>query len=340
LTNDTGVAACLAAWRRAGHGGGDGAADPRHVTVLKDRGHSNVYRLEGAGPEGTSVVAKHCSYSSAQIETAIYRDILPGIGVPALRFHGRVEDETAGDREAGNRDGRYSRLCWMFIEDAGDQPYAGHLEEHRTLAGRWLGQLHAAASRLAAPASLPQRGPSWYLAELRSVVESIRGSMSNPGLGEDDRRTLNAILRQCDVLEARWNRVVRFCEDIPPTLVHGGLAAKNTRVRAGAMGMAMFALDWETAHWGSPAIDLAPNSLHPDLAAWRSAVRHDFVYPETASRMAEAGRIFRVIVSMGWEKGRLAGTWPVRAMWHMNSYHKVLADCIESARREEACRPA
>jgi aminoglycoside phosphotransferase (APT) family kinase protein len=289
-----------------------------------------VYRIEGAGPEGTAIIAKHCSSASARIESSVYRDILPRLGVPALGFHGCVGDEN----------GEAAKSCWMFIEDAGDEAYSRDLEQHRVLAGQWLGQLHAAASRLDLTACLTQRGPAWYLAELRSVVESIRASLSNPALSEDDLRALHAILRHCDVLESRWHRIVRLCEGVPSTLVHGDLAGKNTRVRASGAGMAIFALDWETAHWGSPAIDLAQSALRPDLEAWRSAMRHAAVTGETVSRLAEAGRIFRLIVSMSWETARLAGVWPVRAMWHMNSYHAVLADCIQSARWEEAWRPA
>jgi hypothetical protein len=204
--------------------------------------------------------------------------------------------------------------------------------------------VHAAASRLG-PARLPERGPDWYLAELRSVAESFRRSFGNPALSEDERRTLHAVLRQCDVLESRWDGIARLCEGVPPTLVHGDLAPKNTRVRASAAGMALFALDWETASWGSPAIDLAQNenALRPDLAAWRSAVRHafvSFVSDETVSRVAEAGRVFRLIVSMSWEKGNLAGAWPARAVRHLKTYHAVLAECIQSARWEETWRPA
>ena len=104
--------------------------------------------------------------------------------------------------------------------------------------------------------------------------------------------------------------------------------------------MALFALDWETAGWGTPAIDLAHNALRPDLAAWHSAMRHASLRAETVSRLAAAGRIFRVIVSMSWETGNLAGGWPARAVRHMQSYHAVLADCIQSAHWEEACRRA
>src|SRR6266699_416784 len=147
----------VAAWLKAGERIGLRSARPERVTVLKGRGHSIVYRLEGAGPRGSAVIAKHCSREAARIESAVYRDILPRLGVLALEFHGCI-------REDGER-------YWLFIEDAGEDKYSYRSEQHRALAGQWLGRVHAAASRLGAPACLPERGPAWYLRELRLLVD-------------------------------------------------------------------------------------------------------------------------------------------------------------------------
>src|SRR5437879_10946644 len=160
---------------------------PGEVTVLKDRGHSVVYRLDGAGPGGTGVIAKQCWPDGAEVESAVYRDVLACLGLPALHFYGRIEDD-------GQMDGARH---WLFMEDAGEERYSYSSEEHRFLAGRWLGMTHYGAARLAAPPCLPKRGPDWYLGELRSLDESLDRSLANPALNHEDLRILEAILRQC-----------------------------------------------------------------------------------------------------------------------------------------------
>ncbi|HXJ40812.1 MAG TPA: phosphotransferase [Bryobacteraceae bacterium] len=293
---------------------------PESVTVLKGRGHSMVYRLAGAGPAGSSMIAKYCTQEAAEIESAVYRDILPKMRLPTLHFRGWIKDDVDVKR------------CWLFIEDAGDAQYSCDSVAHRALAGQWLGVIHSSTGRLPAPSSLPERGPDWYVEELRSLRRDIYRSFANPGLRDDDLCTLKAVLRQCCLLESNWHHIARLCEGMPRTLVHGDLARKNTRIRCSPQGQYIVALDWETAGWGVPAIDLAQftaGSITPDLAAYASAVQPAFD-EQIVLRMAELGRIFRLIVAMSWEKDCLAGAWPARAMRHMKLYLADLAVAMEA----------
>ena len=294
---------------------------PRRIAVLKDRGHSAVYRLSGAGPRRAAVIAKCCTPEDARIESAVYQDILPGLRLPALEFYGWFSD-------SGGR-------CWLFLDDAGDQKYSCFSGRHRTLAGRWLGAVHSCAAHLAAPPSLPERGQAWYLGELRLLREHIHGSLSNPALHEDELQTLKAVLEQCRLLESCWNGLTRLCERIPRTLVHGDLSPKNTRIRSSRDGDELVAIDWETAGWGVPAIDLASGrgfSLIPDLRDYLSALQPGFADAEAVALMAEIGQIFRLIVAMNWETGRLAGRWPARAVRRMRFYQAALADTLRASR--------
>ena len=258
------------AWRKVApdHGA------PDRITKLKETRRSRVYRLHGAGPGGAPVIAKLGTLAGAAIERTIYEDVLPTLPVTALRLYGLLED---GARQ------------WLFLEDSGDQRYSYNLEEHRAIAGRWFGSMHSSAARRAAPACLPERGPSYYLEALRSSRETICHSFANPFLHPDDRLALEALLKLYDVIESHWAEVVRLCDPMPRTLVHGDMSAKNARVRTRPAGNILVIFDWDGAGWGVPAVDLA---LDPDVGG----TKKDFVEgdeaaaPDRGAQVAAAGR--------------------------------------------------
>ena len=194
--------------------------------------------------------------------------------------------------------------------------------------------MHSSAARRAAPACLPEREPSYYLEALRSSRETICHSFANPFLHPDDRLALEALLKLYDVIESHWAEVVRLCDPMPRMLVHGDMSAKNARVRTRPAGNILVIFDWDRAGWGVPAVDLAQftaESLSPDLAAYSSAMQPD--WPDAASlvRMAELGRIFRLIVATDWESQRLAGSWLERPMRNLRMYQAAMADAIRAA---------
>jgi hypothetical protein len=68
-----------------------------------------VYRLTGVGPDGSDVIAKRYECATASTEWAIYQDVLPYLPVSTLRYYGRVADDDP-------------QFCWLFLEDAGEEP--------------------------------------------------------------------------------------------------------------------------------------------------------------------------------------------------------------------------
>jgi hypothetical protein len=147
-----------------------GLAEPRGVELLKGKketARKRAYRLAGAGPGGSAVIAKRGPTARALIEQAIYEEVLPLLPLAALRCYGLVE-ETDG------------QLAWPFLEDAGEEGYSASLPEHHRLAARWLGLLHTTAARVAPASRLPDRGPAHYLGEARSARDRIRGNLATP----------------------------------------------------------------------------------------------------------------------------------------------------------------
>ena len=287
------------------------------VEELRITEKSWVYRLNGVSPRGSSVIAKRRNAVDAAAEAEIYERVLPRLPLPRLRYYGRHRDE----------DG----YPWILLEDAGDREYLPLRSEHRAMAARWLGALHASGADDGLKPLLRSRGPRYYAMELRDGRHRVHAGLSNPALGSEDRAVLQALLEQCDVLESRWQELVRSCERFPATLVHGDFVAKNVRLMDREGSEVMIALDWELAGWGPPAPDLAGLGLHDGgeaMRAYRDVVSDrwpDFSL-EDVQRCAAIGLILRLVAAVSWASSGLAYEWVRRPMSELHLYRGWLAE--------------
>jgi hypothetical protein len=277
-----------------------GRIELQGIEILKEREKSGVYRIVGAGPGGSAVIAKQCWYKSALIERTIYEAVLPYLPLPCLHFYGFVQS----DDDWG----------WLFVEDAGGEEYSPQIEEHRLLAARWLGIMHTAAARLAATSELPDRGPYYYLARLQLVHGVIQQVLANVALNTDNRIILESIASQCDLLITHWGQIEQMCNAIPRTVVHGDFAGKNLRVRTSPSGIVLLAFDWEIAGWGLPTVDLATAdlaryagdsaafSISPEIGVYQSIVSQFWTQlgAHDMRVLANLGIIFRQIDAIKW----------------------------------------
>jgi aminoglycoside phosphotransferase (APT) family kinase protein len=311
--------AALRAWRMIRPGG----AEPAGIAILRKSEKSSVYRLDGIGPGGSSLVAKRCRIETALIERLVYEDVLPCLPITTLTFHGCV-----GDNESH----------WLFVEYAGGVRFSAGNEAHRALASRWLALMHTAATRLPLADALPDRGPGHYVEQLRCARETIRRNLENPALRSSDRGVLESIVAQCDALESRWCEVEARCAGLPRTLVHGDFRPKNVYIRAEQVGMRLFAIDWEMAGWGVPAVDLAsargPRVELIDVPTYMSVARESWRTLDAASlrTLLAVGLLFRRLDAINWDAVRLATPWPQRAMEAMRVYRAELAGFVGMAR--------
>jgi hypothetical protein len=293
-------------------------AEPERIEILREgrkkKWKSTVYRLEGVGPAGSAVIAKRCRQATAVVERTIYEEILPHLPLTVLRYYGFVE-----------QDGQF---CWLFIEDAGDMKYSPLIAEHRAVAAQWLGLMHTSASRLAAEAHLPDRGPGHYLESLQSARDTILQNLVNPNLTSDDVAVLESIVSQCEVMESHWSQVERFCEGMPRTLVHGDFVGKNVRVRIRQADIVLLPFDWETAGWGVPAADL----IWLDHTAYWSTVRNAWLTLDVRAvqGLADIGKLFRCLAAIGWEAPSLAYEWVEGPMRNLRIHASRLADVIRT----------
>lgn len=302
-------------------------AEPTTVHVLKERpqpmrGNSAVYRLVGAGPGGSTVVAKRCRAVTAQVERTIYEQILPRLPVSHLDYYGFLEEP--GDD-----------VCWLFLENARGEAYSPHAKEHRLAAGRWLGRVHATAQGIDAAAALPDRGLDHYRRHMRSAWHTIQDNLANPALTARDRDVLVGIIVLYMQLESNWHQVEALCRTMPSTLVHGDFSGKNIRLQKDGQGLTVLAFDWEWAGWGTPVVDLAQTTANPDVHAYWTTVHEAWpaVELDTIERLAIVGTIFQLLASIDWVASGLA-SWSVRRpMQYLSIYKSRLSRAAGAVKR-------
>jgi hypothetical protein len=295
---------------------------PTRISVLKNTPKSAVYRLEGAVDRGTPLVAKQCRTATARTEIAVYETILPQLPLTALRYYGSVIDDEG---------------CWLFLEDAGGVRLSLEVAEHRIIAARWLAVMHISSTGIAPAARLPARGTPYYLAQLHTARDRLLELVRDVPLGVTDRRVLEAIVSQCDVLHSRWDRLEECCENVPCTLVHGDFRPKNVRLRDRITATELLAIDWETAGQGTPAVDLASARARPvnvvDIPTYYSMVRRCWPWLDarTVMRLIAAGWIFRRLTAIAWDALKVSTPWPQRALAAMRVYQSDLEQAIRGS---------
>jgi ATP-binding cassette subfamily B protein len=297
-----------------------GGAQPREVTVLKAKRFRKrgVYRLEGAAPDGGPVIAKVCKRRTAEVEAAVYEELLPRLPMPSLRYYGMLRD---GDRQH----------CWLFMEDAGAERYSPAKEEHRRLAARWLATIQLHAGDFVRTSYLPDRGPRHYMVHLLNAREEISRHLRREGGATEGGVVLADLLSRLDLVESRWGELSAFCDTLPETVVHGDLVPKNLRIMRNERGIGLAVFDWETAGLGVQAPDLAqllePErialarrqrskrldrfSANPCLDTYSSVLRTHAAESDadTAEQSAAIGNLFRCLAGIDWTCSQATSTW-------------------------------
>jgi hypothetical protein len=308
-----------------------GRAPRGGIELLKGRkgaARRSAYRLIDMGPGGVSVIAKRYPRAKAAVERLVYEDVLPNMPVRAPRFYGCVEEADGAS-------------CWLFLEDLGRERYCPASDEHRRLAARWLGQLHALSGALVPPARLADLGPACWLGHVRSARRRIEAGLGNAALASKDREVLGEVLGVLGALERGWGRVERRCEAMPRALVHGDFVAKNIGVRAEDGGVALVPFDWGQAGWGPPAVDLGacPPELggltaDVDVTAYWETVRGHWPGVGLAGvrDWVAVGTLARCVMAMDWEAASLGSGYVTESVARMGLYGGALAGAVRAGR--------
>src|SRR5213080_1799488 len=318
------------AWRRLGHDRPVPNRVAREKNKVGKTRPRTIYRLDGAGPEGSTVIAKRCPRDDGLLERAVYEQILPRVSLAGPCFHGVVADSNDGPEE---------EACWLFIGEIHGETYDAFLPEHRRAAGRWLGTLHTEARAAAAnQPELPDAGPARYRKQMRGARDLIREHLDNPAFTAADLAFLDGLLARFDQLDEHWDRLEPGATGVPRTLVHGDFNDKNLRVQAFPAGPQIVAFDWADCGLGVPAADLAQVvatkgriCASPDLATYFSVVRQ--CWPdcdqEHVERLAACGPVFRALAAIDWDTHQFAYDWADAFIPNLRMYEAELAHALD-----------
>jgi hypothetical protein len=288
---------------------------PQRVEELKpEHQKSAVYRLVGAGPEGTAIVAKRCALPTVAVERAVYEDILPHVPYPTLQFFGTLE-------EPGED------LGWLFVEDAGGVPYSTANSHHRILAAEWLAVLHTSAEGLRGTISLPDRGLGYHRENLRSTYAVLAAGAANPALDPTGLALIEAIRSHCRILEARWEVIQELWKAMPNTIVHGGFYRKNVHIGNRGGRPVVHAFDWESAGWGVPVLDL----VHEDLDEYWSRIGAHWpnLTREVLERSTAVGAMLWGVKAIIGEESTLRSPWANRLVGKLEHYSRDMKASID-----------
>lgn len=276
-----------------------------------------VYRLIEADAADRSVIAKRCYSATGIIEDKIYKKILPTLEFPAPHYYGLFTEN--------------EEFSWLFLEDVGEDIFQYKKVEHQDAAARWLGRLHSRATRLSKSFKLEGRGSDYYLNHLHAGRARILENMNNPSLREADCSVLLEMVSLLEVIALDWNNIYSACDDMPNTLVHGGIKPLNMVIGHDGSEAIVYFIDWERAGWGMPAPDLAPaqNRFSDGLinleTYWQNVREQwpNLSLPDI-HRMAAIGYFLNRVAATNWATSSLSSHYTEGAVALLELYLKDL----------------
>jgi len=311
------------AWRRLGP---DRPVPDRVAPATKRRG---VYRLEGVGAEGSTVIAKRCKARESLVERTVYERILPFVHLSGPRYYGVVADPNEDPEK---------EVSWLFIGEIQGEQYDVLLPGHRAAAARWLGILHTEARSAADQSDLSDAGPGRYRKQMYTARDLFRNHLDHPAFTADDLAFLDGLLARFDQLDEHWDRLEQVATGLPRTLLHGDFNGKNLRVQASPAGPQIAAFDWTDAGRGVPTADLAQVvfatigfSASPDLATYLSVVRERWpdCDPEDVERLAACGTVFRALTAIEWDSHHFFPDWANWFVPNLKLYDAELVHALD-----------
>ena len=276
----------------------------------KKKDKSAVYKLEGTGPDGRSIVAKRCTSTTLKLERCIYETILPELPISSLQYYGDAEmDDT----------------YWLFLEYAGGVEWRIDDKTHLELAIQWLAKMHGSSAQLKALSLLPDRGPRYYLSQLTTARQRIQENISNPAFAPADIEILNDFLVCSSLLDKRWQDIESFCNTMPVTLVHNDFVSKNVHVRTTEQGLILLPFDWEQSGKGVPTTDLfwmflkAPKT---SITRYCEYLReyNTSIDLQDAKQLMKTGVIFRLLDEIEWVSLYFPTESPNKRMYRTKHY--------------------
>jgi hypothetical protein len=316
---------------------------PKCTEILSEKPKSSVYRLLNATRTGSAVIAKHCMHWGLRVERTVYEGVAPFLPVRMPRYYGYAEED--------NND-----WYWLFFEDVGNvRPCLTHAE-HLVLAARWLACLHGASACEPVKSKLPLSGPVHFCAPWDASrkqlpergAEYCRWTMqvgyeillrARANSETVIRKHIEDILSLYDDAEQCWPMLERLCADAPRVIAHGDFVEKNLCIQKGTEDT-LVAVDWESAGWSTPAIDLAVLHKLVDesiLSEYCTIVQPNWpgVGLSLVRKLTSVGALFRALLAIYWE-AHLIPYSPQGTTEDMQTYAQQLSTALAALESRHA----
>lgn len=287
-----------------------GASDAEAI-VLKWSRKSLVVRLQ---PQpGRPFVAKRKLPNSAECEAWFYERVLPHLGSGHLEFLSQWYDDDFG---------------WLFLEDGGDVTIDREDPEGRLALGRLLGRLAAVTSQMSEGAVSLRRYSSDYFEDVISTLAATLAA-AIPAVDHGwERDALRSASMRLERLISIWPRVEQFLSDGPEAICHSDVAPKNMRLLPGERGLVL--LDWETAGWGSAAIDLGCMAVSTEDDPLLKGFGQEYAAEQRSLlQVARFGRLLRIVRAMKWATSDLGTTSAARGIGSIRKYCDYLDEAFD-----------
>jgi len=140
---------------------------------------------------------------------------------------------------------------------------------------------------------------------------------------------LRELLSACELIESGWSGIEAICANLPRTLVHGDVVAKNLRLRCDDTGPAIVAFDWELSGFGVPAADvyqLAVDATREDLSCYRSTISEYVggIDDDELQALLLIGKGFRLLAAVDWASTHLPLPRPENGVVKLRLYEQPL----------------
>jgi len=291
-----------------------GLPKPTASHLLKTHPNSTVCKLDGARPDGSAVVAKLAPQAAIASERWFYSHILPDLPVETPECLGVTTSEHG---------------FWLFLSYVDGLPYDSSRTEHRRLAGRYAGLLHATSSRHGLDKGLARRGTAFVKEQLDGALAAVHCGRTNEAVAKGDQAMLREFQSRLDLLEARWSQFGEFLDSMPHAIVHGDFVSKNLRVLETGGEEELVVMDWEMAGWGPVAMDLG----WVDVEAYRSTIASTWpgLDAGTLTDLSNCGRLLRVVTAVQWEAAGLRASHVERSTQRLRAYLEQLDSVLAAA---------
>ena len=286
------------------------------IVSLQEEKLRSVYRIYFTGSH-PSIIAKLCLTEDAEHEYQMYSEVLPSLTIQGVQAYGCVPDTGSAKSP--------KKKSWLFMEDILGAPYDCSNSTHQRLAGRWLAQLHTSSGKGAKPDYIRERSTAFYAPHVQTAVDMLVQHRSDTKLSGNDRQVLSRIYEFFRKLETHWDKIEKFCRDMPQTLMHADFKDDNMFVVDSGREPVLVVFDWSCVGWGAPALDVAKfmgYGVSPDLRSYLEVCKQHWPHVDEAAivRLGYIGEIFRFIHTVRWDAEYFNYGYPETAMSCMRIY--------------------